>query len=170
MWCSICPGMILADTTLFLLMARILAVYDIRPPLDKGGNPMVLEEHYTSGIFKSVSFMPESWKPDLSSVQWSRFNARSSQGQRRVYRFYQYDVGRGYDKADVRCLSVCMNHILSHFLSSVSRKVSTKNMVHQRQWWRDGPPSSGERLRSQSREHSWQPSQKRKGKRMLSTV
>lgn len=51
----ICPGRYFADASLWLMMANILAMFDIGPPLDGLGNPRVIGKiEYTSGVTRSV--------------------------------------------------------------------------------------------------------------------
>jgi hypothetical protein len=47
---SICPGRYLSDNSLFLMAACILAVYDIKPPVDDQGIAIKIEPEFTNGI------------------------------------------------------------------------------------------------------------------------
>ena len=44
----VCPGRHLADNLLFSIVSCLLAVYDIKPPVDNMGNPIKLEADFTS--------------------------------------------------------------------------------------------------------------------------
>ena len=44
----ICPGRHLADNLLYSIVSCLLAVYDIKPPVDGEGNPIKLEADFTS--------------------------------------------------------------------------------------------------------------------------
>ena len=46
----ICPGRHLSDNSLYLMVSSILAVYDIKPPVDDQGNTIKLEPEFTTGI------------------------------------------------------------------------------------------------------------------------
>ncbi|KAJ8501721.1 hypothetical protein ONZ45_g12057 [Pleurotus djamor] len=54
----VCPGRYLGDSSLFSVVSSVLAVYDILPPVDKGGQPMNLEAKMTSGLLS----YPEPYK------------------------------------------------------------------------------------------------------------
>jgi hypothetical protein len=43
-----CPGRHLADNLLYSTVSCLLAVYDIKPPVDDKGNPIKLEADFTS--------------------------------------------------------------------------------------------------------------------------
>jgi cytochrome P450 len=45
-----CPGRFLSDNSMFLLVAHILAVYDIRPALDEDGKEAKIEPEMTHGL------------------------------------------------------------------------------------------------------------------------
>ena len=44
----ICPGRHLADNSLYLIVSCLLAVYDIKPPVDDQGNIIKFEADFTS--------------------------------------------------------------------------------------------------------------------------
>ena len=44
----ICPGRHLADNSLYSIVSCLLAVYDIKPPVDDQGNTIKLEAEFTS--------------------------------------------------------------------------------------------------------------------------
>ncbi|KAF8632647.1 hypothetical protein AX17_004780 [Amanita inopinata Kibby_2008] len=46
----ICPGRFFSDNALFIMVASVLAVYDITPPTDEHGNPVQLNAEYTDGF------------------------------------------------------------------------------------------------------------------------
>ena len=47
----ICPGRYFVDVSLWLMMANILSVFDIGPPLDAFGRPLPIGEiKYTDGV------------------------------------------------------------------------------------------------------------------------
>lgn len=50
----ICPGRLLAEASIFIAVANILAAFDILPPLDENGTPKVLPLSFTSGLIRSV--------------------------------------------------------------------------------------------------------------------
>jgi len=50
----ICPGRHLADTSLYMAVSNILAVYNIKPPTDDEGHEVKLREEVTSGMLSSV--------------------------------------------------------------------------------------------------------------------
>ena len=47
---SICPGKYFSDNSLYMLASCLLAVYDIKPPMDDQGNPVKLKAEFTSGL------------------------------------------------------------------------------------------------------------------------
>ncbi|KII85530.1 hypothetical protein PLICRDRAFT_178586 [Plicaturopsis crispa FD-325 SS-3] len=46
----VCPGRHMSDTSLFIVVTSILAVFDIGPPRDEAGNPIQLKPEMTSGL------------------------------------------------------------------------------------------------------------------------
>jgi len=46
----ICPGRHLSDNTLYLTVSCLLAVYDIKPPVDSQGNIIKLKPDFTNGL------------------------------------------------------------------------------------------------------------------------
>lgn len=44
----ICPGRFLSDNSMFILMAHILAVYNIEPALDQNGNEIPIKPQMTN--------------------------------------------------------------------------------------------------------------------------
>ncbi|KAF9440499.1 cytochrome P450 [Macrolepiota fuliginosa MF-IS2] len=46
----ICPGRFFSDNSLFSIITHILAVYDIRPGLDKDGKEVEIKPEVTSGL------------------------------------------------------------------------------------------------------------------------
>jgi len=51
---SICPGRHLSDNSLYAVVASVLAVFDIKPPLDADGKPAQLSTDVTSGLISYV--------------------------------------------------------------------------------------------------------------------
>ena len=47
---SICPGRHFADNSIFLMVACLLAVYDIKPPVDDQGNAIKLIPDFSNGL------------------------------------------------------------------------------------------------------------------------
>ena len=47
---SICPGRFMADATLWISIACILTVFDIRPGKDENGNPVEVKADFESGM------------------------------------------------------------------------------------------------------------------------
>ena len=47
---SICPGRHLSDNSLYSVVSCLLAVYDIKPPVDDQGNTVKLKPEFTSGF------------------------------------------------------------------------------------------------------------------------
>lgn len=47
-----CPGRNLAEGTLWLAIASILAAFNITPELDKAGLPIIPDAEYTSGVMR----------------------------------------------------------------------------------------------------------------------
>ena len=47
---SICPGRHLSDNSLYSIVSCLLAVYDIKPPVDDQGNTLKLKPEFTSGF------------------------------------------------------------------------------------------------------------------------
>ena len=45
-----CPGRHLSDSALYSIVSCVLAVYDIRPPVDDQGNTVKLEPEFTTGL------------------------------------------------------------------------------------------------------------------------
>ena len=55
--CRICPGRHFADTTVWLIVASVLAVFDIKPYVDPKSNKEVPPEvSFTSGFARSGAF------------------------------------------------------------------------------------------------------------------
>ena len=53
----ICPGRYLADASLWLMMANVLEMFDIGPPLDASGKPRVIGEvEYVDAHTRWVGF------------------------------------------------------------------------------------------------------------------
>ena len=46
----VCPGRLLSDNSLYLIASCLLAVYDIKPPVDDEGNALKLKPEFTSGF------------------------------------------------------------------------------------------------------------------------
>ena len=46
----ICPGRHLSDHSLYLIASCLLAVYDIKPPVDDQGNVIKLNPEFTNGV------------------------------------------------------------------------------------------------------------------------
>lgn len=55
-----CPGRNLAEGTLWLGIASILAAFNITPELDKAGVPILPDAEYTSGVMR-YAFHPLHW-------------------------------------------------------------------------------------------------------------
>ena len=47
---SICPGRHFSNNSLYMLVSCLLAVYDIKPPVDDQGNTIELKAEFTSGL------------------------------------------------------------------------------------------------------------------------
>ena len=47
---SICPGRNLSDNSLYSIVSCLLAVYDIKPPVDDQGNTLKLKPEFTTGL------------------------------------------------------------------------------------------------------------------------
>ena len=47
---SICPGRHLSDNSLYSIVSCLLAVYDIKSPVDDQGNTLKLKPEFTSGF------------------------------------------------------------------------------------------------------------------------
>ena len=47
---SICPGRYLSDNSLYSIVSCLLAVYDIKPPVDDQGNTLKLKPEFTTGL------------------------------------------------------------------------------------------------------------------------
>jgi len=47
---SICPGRHLSNNSLYAVVSSVLAVFDIKPPLDANGKPSRLNTDVTSGL------------------------------------------------------------------------------------------------------------------------
>jgi len=45
-----CPGRHLSDNSLYSIVSCLLAVYDIKPPVDDQGNALKLEPEFTTGL------------------------------------------------------------------------------------------------------------------------
>lgn len=50
----ICPGMYMSDSSIFLTIASLLSVFDIRAPVDEFGVPVKLNPEYTNGNLQWV--------------------------------------------------------------------------------------------------------------------
>ena len=46
----ICPGRHFSDNSLYLMASCLLAVYDIKPPIDDQGNVIKLKPEFTNGV------------------------------------------------------------------------------------------------------------------------
>ena len=46
----ICPGRHLSDNSLYIIVSCLLAVYDIKPPVDNQGNTTKLKPDFTNGL------------------------------------------------------------------------------------------------------------------------
>jgi hypothetical protein len=46
----ICPGMFMANRSLFTIFSSILSTFDIFPPLDEFGNPVKLQATMSPGV------------------------------------------------------------------------------------------------------------------------
>lgn len=53
----VCPGMHLAEASLFMIVATSLAVFDISPAVDEKGNPIIPVHENTSGIIRCVQIL-----------------------------------------------------------------------------------------------------------------
>ena len=47
---SACPGKHLSDNSLYSIISCLLAVYDIKPPVDDQGNTLKLKPEFTTGL------------------------------------------------------------------------------------------------------------------------
>ena len=47
---SICPGRHLSDNSLYLIVSRLLAVYDIKPAVDDQGNALEMKPEFSNGL------------------------------------------------------------------------------------------------------------------------
>jgi cytochrome P450 len=47
---SICPGRHLSDNSLYLIVSRLLAVYDIKPAVDDHGNILEVKPEFSNGL------------------------------------------------------------------------------------------------------------------------
>ncbi|RPD62671.1 cytochrome P450 [Lentinus tigrinus ALCF2SS1-6] len=67
---SICPGRYFADTTMFLLIASVLHLFDISPRLDDHGRPILTEARPVTGV---ISHLEDWWhctvKPRSSQTE-----------------------------------------------------------------------------------------------------
>ena len=50
-----CAGMALGETQVWITVASIISVFDIRPAIDSMGHPIVVEPKFTSGMISCVS-------------------------------------------------------------------------------------------------------------------
>jgi hypothetical protein len=46
----LCPGRHISDNSLYSFVSCVLAVYDIKPPVDDQGNTLELKPEFTSGL------------------------------------------------------------------------------------------------------------------------
>ena len=53
-YCRICPGRWLAIDTVWITIASVLAVYNIRKAVDEDGNPIEPTTEYTTGLIRYV--------------------------------------------------------------------------------------------------------------------
>jgi hypothetical protein len=56
----VCPGRYLGDNSLYAAVSNVLAVYNIKPPVDDAGNDIPLEANTTSGFLSSVILRSDS--------------------------------------------------------------------------------------------------------------
>lgn len=54
----ICPGRHFSDNSLFIVIALVLSVFNIEPPVDEQGNVIKLTPEVTSGMLSCVTFIP----------------------------------------------------------------------------------------------------------------
>ena len=50
-----CAGMALGETQVWITVASIISVFDIRPAIDSMGHPIAVEPKFTSGMISCVS-------------------------------------------------------------------------------------------------------------------
>lgn len=67
----ICPGRFVAVAQLFVTIASILSVFDIRPGLDEDGKPIHVEPDFTFGVARFVPVVLQSWLSHASTCQSS---------------------------------------------------------------------------------------------------
>jgi hypothetical protein len=79
----ICPGRFLSQHSMFILIAHILTVYNIRPPLDTDGNEIEMIPRMTSGFLWYVHLMLELFNRDLT-MQTTVTQSLSNAGSYRV--------------------------------------------------------------------------------------
>lgn len=48
----ICPGMWTADASLFIVMAGVLATFEVKSPLDEDGKEVLPQVKYTTGMIR----------------------------------------------------------------------------------------------------------------------
>ena len=53
----VCPGRYLADTSLYVAVSNVLAIYNIKPPTDDEGNEVKLRAEVTNGVLSSVDLL-----------------------------------------------------------------------------------------------------------------
>jgi hypothetical protein len=85
----ICPGRFLSQNSMFILIAHILTVFDIRPAVDEEGNEMKIKPRMTSGFISCVHcYLFKASTIGLTITQstgtQSLLSARSHRGQRRL--------------------------------------------------------------------------------------
>lgn len=53
----LCPGRFLAESSLWLTMASVLAAFDIKPPVDENGREVIPPASFTSGTARLVKLV-----------------------------------------------------------------------------------------------------------------
>jgi hypothetical protein len=56
----ICPGRHMSDNSLYSIVSSVLAVYNIKAPLDEFGKPKEVKADYTSGFLSYVFSFSEN--------------------------------------------------------------------------------------------------------------
>ncbi|KAF9468660.1 cytochrome P450 [Collybia nuda] len=65
----ICPGRYFSDNSMYIMIALVLSVYNIRPPVDDQGNPVNLKPEPTSGLLSFPAPFKCSIKPRSQAAE-----------------------------------------------------------------------------------------------------
>ena len=99
----VCPGRYLADTSLYVAVSNVLAIYNIKPPTDDEGNEVKLRAEVTNGVLSSVDLLiwDQTWSCFLTDRIlgiWCLLNAWLNLGRVLRWRWFRvkFDKRNGF--------------------------------------------------------------------------